>query len=372
MSELQRLESLMSPDHRGLYWDESANNGAGARIITHSMLKQFRKCPMCSYFKYVLRLKPKTLAKTLKRGTWVHALLEEHTNGGDWMALHQKFAAQFDKLFDEEKDYYGDLPSEILTIMRSYMWHYKHDPWKYIANEFTMECFFPDGTMYRCKCDALIENAFGLWLVDRKTHKTLPGLDFRLRDGQSALYLWGARENGLPVQGFIWDYVKWKAPNPPALLQNTTRISDSANDTDYPTFVTALKKYKEEYPETFQIRPKDREKAKWLRNMQYEFGKPQTSEHFRRDILEKSDDMLDRVAHMNYFTALRMNNYDWNDINAIEMADPMNWGGCFYDDLHIAHLMGTNLQPLIKQNYVVGDPNDYYQDRAGDFEKGKY
>jgi hypothetical protein len=33
--------------------------------------------------------------------------------------------------------------------------------------------------------------------------------------------------------------------------------------------------------------------------------------------------------------------------------------------------MGTNLTPIIKQNYIVGDPNDYYQDRAGEFEKGK-
>ena len=363
----------MTPDHHGLYWDESANDGKGARIITHSMLKQFRKCPLCSYFKYVLRLKPKLLAKPLKRGTWVHALLEEYANGGDWEALHAKFSAEFDRLFDEEKDYYGDMPTEIYTIVKSYMWHYKRDPWEYIANEFTMECFFPDGTLYRCKSDALIQNAFGLWVVDRKTHKTLPDLSFRLRDSQSALYLWAARENGLRVQGFIWDYLRWKAPSTPKLLLNKSRISDSAVDTDYPTFAKALIKYKAENPGVFKIRPQDRAKADYLKAQQYDFGKPQTSEHFRRDILEKSDDMLDRVAHMNYLTALRMNNYDWSDIHAIEMADPAPsmFGGCFYEDLHIAHIMGVNLAPLIKQNYIVGDPNDYYQDRAGDFEKGK-
>jgi len=373
VSEIERLESLMHDGHQGLYWDPDALDGKGSRIITHSMLKQFRKCPLCSYFKYVLRLKPKMLAKPLKRGTWVHALLEEYANGGDWEALHAKYTDQFNRLFDEEKDYYGDMPTEIYTIVKSYMWHYKRDVWKYVANEFTMETPFPDGTLYRCKVDMLIENAFGLWLGDRKTHKTLPDLSFRIRDSQSALYLWAARENGLPVQGFIWDYLRWKAPSVPKLLVKGDRISDSALDTDYPTFVTALKKYKAENPGVFQIRPKDREYAKYLQGQQYDYGKMQTSEHFRRDILEKSDELLDHVMMMNYHTALRMNTYDFSDINAIEMADPAPsmFGGCFYEDLHIAHIMGTNLTPIIKQNYIVGDPNDYYQDRAGEFEKGK-
>ena len=128
MSELERLEALMTEDHRGLYYDDEL----GKRIITHSMLKQFRKCELCTYFKYVLRLKPKRLKKPLKRGTWVHALLEAQGNGQDWRTLHQKFSTEFDQMFDEEKDYYGDMPTEIGRIMESYAWHYKNDPWTYV------------------------------------------------------------------------------------------------------------------------------------------------------------------------------------------------------------------------------------------------
>lgn len=366
--EFTRLAELMTPENKGVYWDPSINQ----RISTHSMLKTFRKCPMCAYFKYMLRLKPKMLGKPLKRGTWFHELLEAHGNGEDWRPIHARHSTKFDELFDEEKDYYGDMPTEIETIFKSYLWHYKKDPWNYIANEFSMECDFPDGTRYRCKVDSLIENEHGLWLVDNKTHARIPDMSFRLRDSQSALYLWCARENGLPVQGFIWNYVKWKVPTVPKLLVKGDRISDSAIDTDYPTFVTALKKYKEDNPKVFRIRPQDRAKAQYLRGLQYEFGKPQISETFRRDILEKSDDMLDRVMRMNYYTSLRLHNYDFSDPEYIEMADPQ-YQGFFedYTDLHVAHTMGTNLAPLIKQNYTVGDPNDYYQDRAGDFERGK-
>lgn len=355
--------------HQGLYWDPSANDGEGARISTHSMLKTFRRCPKQAEFKYVHRLKPKRLGSPLKRGVWVHSLLEEYHKGGDWRKLHAHYSKQFNELFDEEKDYYGDMPTEILQIMNSYMWHYKDDPWEYIDQEFQLEAKLPDGTIYRGKVDALIRNQFGLWLVDHKTHKTLPDLSFRLLDAQSALYIWAAWENGLEVNGFIWNYLRWKAPSTPKLLKDGTRISDAACDTDYPTFVRALKQYKDENPQ-FSIRPQDRQKAEVLRSQRYQFGKPQTSDFFRRDVLEKSPEMIERVLQGNYTTSLRMHDYDFSNPDRVErVVDRGCTFSCSYTDICTAELMGANTRPLIKQNYIVGDPNDYYQDRAGDFEK---
>src|SRR6478609_4979897 len=351
---------------KGLYWDPNARDGEGARISTHSMLKTFRRCPKQAEFKYVHRLKPKRLGSPLKRGTWVHALLEAYHKGEDWRALHAAYSAKFNQLFDEEKDFYGDMPTEILTIMNSYMWHYKNDPWKYIDAEFQLEAELPDGTIYRGKVDALVETQFGLFLVDHKTHKTLPDLNFRLLDAQSALYLWAAKENGLEVQGFIWNYLRWKAPSTPVLLKNGTRISKTATDTDYPTFVRALKKYKEENPQ-FVISAEDRQRAKYLQSQRYEFGKPQTSTFFQRSVLEKSDDMIERVLRGNYTTSLRMHGYDFSDPDAVERVVERGCTfSCSYTDLCTAELMGGNLRPLMKSGYTVGDPNSYYNDRAGD------
>lgn len=353
----------------GLYWDPDARDGQGARISTHSMLKTFRRCPKQAEFKYVHRLKPKRLGSPLKRGTWVHALLEAYHKGEDWRELHAKYSAEFAKLFDEEKDYYGDMPTEILQIMNSYMWHYKSDPWKYVDAEFQLEAELPDGTIYRGKVDALVETQFGLFLVDHKTHKTLPDLNFRLLDAQSALYLWAAQENGLDVRGFIWNYIRWKAPSTPELLKDRTRISDRVSDTDYPTMYRALKKYKEEN-EQFQIRDKDKDRLRYLRDQRYEFGKPQTSSFFRRDVLEKSPDMIERVLQGNYTTSLRMHSYDFTDPDRVERVVERGCSfSCSYTDICAAELMGANIRPLVKQNYTVGDPNDYYNDRAGDFDK---
>lgn len=353
------------PD-QGLYWDDDARDGQGARISTHSMLKTFRRCPKQAEYKYVHRLKPKKLGSPLKRGTWVHSLLEAMGKGENWVELHDKLSAQFALLFDEEKDYYGDMPTEIRQIMRSYEWHYKNDPWEYVDNEFQLEAELPDGTIYRGKVDALIRNQFGLFLVDHKTHKTLPDLGFRLLDAQSALYLWAAQENGLEVQGFIWNYIRWKAPSVPTLLKDGKRISKVDSDTDYPTFVRALKKYKAENPQ-FVITPEDRAKAARLRAQQYEFGTAQTSSFFRRDVLEKSPDMIERVVQGNYTTSVRMHEYDFSNPDAVErVVDRGCTFSCSYTDLCTAELMGANTRSLIRQNYTTGDPNAYYNDKAGD------
>lgn len=366
MTEINLGLPSVRDDSHGLYWDPEARNGEGARISTHSMLKTFRRCPKQAEYKYVHRLKPKRLGSPLKRGTWFHALLEAHHGGLDWEAEHAKYSQEFSKLFDEEKEYYGDMPTELRIMMESYLWHYQKDPWKTIDTEFQLEAELPDGTIYRGKVDALVETPFGRFLVDHKTHKTLPDLGFRLRDAQSALYLWAAKENGLEVEGFIWNYVRWKAPAKPILLKDGTRLSKAACDTDYVTYRKALIEYRDNHP-NFRILPEYKKRLLQLKAQQYEFGAPQLSSFFRRDVLEKSPDMLRRVVTENFHTSLRMHSYNFEATDAVErVVDRGCTFSCSYVDLCTAELMGANTRPLIKQNYQVGDPNAYYNDRAGD------
>ena len=351
----------------GLYWDPDARNGEGAKVTTHSMIKTFRRCPKQAEFKYNLRLKPRLLGKPLSRGKWVHSLLEYYHSGRDWRDQHRKFTTQFNELFDEEKDYYGDMPTEILSIMESYIWHYRDDPWEYLENEFTIEAELPDGSLYRGKIDALVRTQFGIFVVDHKSHKTLPDRNFRLLDAQSALYLWACKQNGIEVEGFIWNYIRWKPATKPKLLKDGSRLSKVNVDTDYPTYVRALKEYKETNPK-FVITNEYREKAKYLRSLRYKFGEPQHSEFFRRDVLEKQDDMLERVVKEATHTSRRMHEYDFTDPDSVErVVDRSCTFSCSFTDICTIQLMGGNIKPLLKQNYIIGDPNDYYNDKEEGF-----
>lgn len=329
-------------------------------ISTHSMMKTFRRCPQQTYYKYVLRLKPKVASKPLTRGTWMHKLLETYYDGGDWKLAHDLLSKEFSMLMDEEKEELGDLPRECARLMRGYLWHYQEsDPWTVLETEMTLETEFPDGSIYRGRIDMLVENQFGLWIVDHKTHKTLPNLDFRLLDAASALYIWAAIRNKIPVQGFIWNYLRTKPPSIPKLTKQG-RLSRRKIETDYPTFLNALKRY--------ELDPKPhRDTLRYLKNQQYQDGMVQTSPFFRRSIIEKSDELLKRVAREGHHTQKRMNEYAWEKVDYIErVPDRSCTFSCSYTEICTLSLFSgedsPGVQNLMRQRYKVGDPLEYYQD----------
>lgn len=356
-------DALSSP--LGLYVDNNGNV-----ISTHSMLKTFKRCPKQTDYKYAQRLKKKTLSlrdKPLKRGTWFHELLEVYYLGEDWKARHRELTAKYNMLMDEEKDALGDLPAECLRMMRSYLWHYgvnRDDPlhgWTVHDTEMTLECVWPDRNgIYRCRLDMLVEDEYGLWIVDHKTHKTLPTMAVRLMDHASALYVWCARENGLNVRGFIWNYIRTKAPTKPQLAYandpKRRRLSTKAIDTDYPTMVMALREYDlDPKPYVGQLRH--------LKSQRWQPGTTQTSPFFRREVLEKDDAMLARVVAAAMHTRDRAHSYHWDLPDEVERnSDRSCEWMCDYSKLCEVELFGGNATIVRRQQFRVGDPMDYYQD----------
>lgn len=329
-------------------------------IVTHSMLKTFRRCPKQAQYKYAMRLKRKVATARelpLRRGTWVHRLLEVYYKDEDWEAEHQRLSVLFHDLMDVEQDALGDLPRECNRLMRSYLWHYKDDPWKVHDAEFVLEVELPDGTLYRAKIDLLVENQYGLWIVDHKTHKSLPNLDFRLLDAQSALYIWAALKNKIPVQGHIWNYIRTTPPAVPRVVKAGNRFYAKLGDTDYLTFAKAVKKA--------GFDPKDYSTMlRRLKNERFKPGEPQLSPFFRRDILEKSPAMLKQVASEGYHTARRLNDYPFDRPALVErVVDRSCTWMCSYTDLCTLELFGGRIEPLLRQRYTVGDPMDYYMDQ---------
>lgn len=344
----------------------------GQVISTHSMIKTFRRCPKQVEYKYLRRLKRKVVATPLKRGTWMHTLLEAYYKaklaGEDeadareaaW-EMHRHLSLMFSKLFDEEKEEHGDLPDLCGRLFRSYLWHYKEDEWEVHDVEFTLETEFPDGALYRCRIDLLVEDQFGLWLVDHKTHKTLPRHDYRVLDSQSALYLWAALRNGIPVQGFIFNYLRAKAPTVPTAIKSGSRISRwDKLDTDYPTALRAIKELGFGTPT--KIKPY-MQKLKRLKTQRYAPGEPQTSPFFLRSPLEKSVPMIKKVALEGYHTHQRMHKYfPPPHPDAVErVPDRSCTFMCAYPDLCSAELIGGNTTAILK-NFQEADPLDYYRD----------
>lgn len=329
-------------------------NDDGVPIVTRSMLGTFLSCPRATMYKYADRLKPKMQQKPLKRGNWIHTLLEHHYSGQDWREAHRALSLQFDDLFDEEKDVLGDLPREIGRIMRAYFWHYQQEQdWNVLEVEFKVEVEMPGVGLFRGRADLLVETPYGLYVEDHKSHKNLPSMDFRLRDAQSALYIWAFRKAGYPVDGFIWNYVRYHAPREIRFNKNGT-LSKRQGDTTYDVAYRSIKRQGRD--------PKDyRDVLLPLHRHRYVHGGPQLSPFFKRSVLEKDDDMLAQAVREASHTARRMNRYPFLNRRVVERNNTRSCEWCTYKDLCSVELFGGDTRHVLR-GFTQGDPLDYYYD----------
>lgn len=338
-------------------------------IITHSLLKTFLRCPREALYKYQDLITPRQKqSQPLERGTWFHALLEAKYKGMGELktpgvaTVHAEMVDEFGELMDEERETLGDLPHEMKRLYNSYQWHYrKDDSWTVHEVEMKVEAELPNGMQYQGKIDMLIENEWGLFAVDHKTHKRLPSMDFRYRDKQSILYIWALRQCGIPVEGFIWNYI---VPTAPAPLKFKVRggLYKRQPLTDYPTALRGIKEAGLDLND-----PELRDILDSLKNIRYDPDAVQSSPVFRRDILEKHDDMIERTVLEATHTAERFRDYAWKNRDEVERVNDRSCDWCAYRFICIAELIGANAANVKRQMYKKADPLAYYdeKDRKG-------
>lgn len=346
--------NILDTTDSGLYRDADT----GQLISTHSMIKTFRRCPKQAQYKYIERLKPRMLGRPLRLGTWMHGLQEAKYLGNDWREQHDIYTSKWMKLFDEERDAIGDLPNDCKRLMQSYEWHYKNDNWKILETEFVLEAELPDGSKLRGRIDNLIEDQFGLWIVDHKWHRSFPDHSYRILDQQSGGYLWLALKNKIPVQGHIWNYGRSKAPTIPEFTKTGLISRWDRLDTDYLTAAKFIKAHPE-----LKNRQRYMAKLRYLQSLRYQFGKPQNSPFFRRVVVEKSPVMIKQAISEMYHTHKRMHAYPFDERDRVErVPDYTCKRSCSYLALCGAEA-ATGKRPVdFKRLYTVGDPMDYYND----------
>jgi hypothetical protein len=198
-------------------------------------------------------------------GSWIHRALETYHKEGDWKIGHREYVAEYEKLFDEEKEAlsrgrkkkggWTPLPEQAASIIKSYIWYYRHDGWKVVAaeKEFEIEIGrFTDGNraiivMANGIIDFIVEDEEEetYWVVDTKSTGTIPDPGaFHAMDPQLMIYPVGAKLDpsiGIEVSGIIYDYIKSKPPTIPQLTAKTKQFSRRKINTDYPTALRFLK-----------------------------------------------------------------------------------------------------------------------------------
>lgn len=286
---------------------------------------------------------PNREAIPLKRGSWMHELLEAYYTTGDWKPRHQELTSQFNKMFDEEKEFYGgDLPDICARIMRSYVHRWKEEDaeWQILAIEQEYEAPLPHGHTFKFKIDGIIEDEWGQWLLEHKNHKTIPDDNYRFIDLQSARYVWGLNKyHGFDIVGVLWNYLRMKPPGIPQMTK-TGRLSRARLETDALTFTEALLNY--------GLDPKDYRSdiIKLKRNNPF----------FRRVRVPKPDQVIETLVKEAVYTADEIE----RGFKPIRTIDRSCTFSCSYLQPCMASLYGGDEAEVLRTQFRVATKEDYY------------
>lgn len=218
--------------------------------ISWSEIKQFRRCQRAWSYKYEEQLVPIKKPQPLYVGGLIHDCLQAHYSGKDWKEQLENKRREFYNLYDDMEE---DLPAIVEGIITRYLEHYKKDPLKVQKVEFEIDTKITSKIRVRGYIDALVKDKEGrLWIMERKSHKTIPNADARYLDLQTVLYMWlYQRQTGETPYGIIWDYLRTKLPTVPRLLKSGELSKAKSIDTDYKTYFNEIKKH--------NLNPKDYE-----------------------------------------------------------------------------------------------------------------
>jgi PD-(D/E)XK nuclease superfamily protein len=321
-------------------------------LITNSQVKTWNRCKRQYWYKHGRMLLPKTAALPLKRGSWIHELLEAHYIGDGWEKKNEELTVAYNRLFDEEKELYGDLPTLCGNIMKSYCYHWREEDsnLQVIAAEEVVQVPLPHGHVMEFKFDLIVEDDWGRWLVEHKTHRTLPQADFRFIDMQTGKYVWGLNKLGKygEITGVLWNYCRTKVPTKPHLNKNG-ELSKKKIDTDLFTFVSAIKEYDLD-PHEFRdviLRLKDH------------------NTFFRRERVPKPKKVIETLVKETVYVADEIER-GYKPIRSIERSCEFS---CPYLALCVVELYGGDADEVIRNKYRKATSEDWHGYRVDDEEE---
>ena len=325
----------------------------GKLAVSYSQIKKWRQCKQAHYYAYIERLEPRMKPRPLKMGSVIHDMLEAKARGKDWTEILHKVQKEFDKMFVEEKELYGDIPSDAEKIMKAYERMYgEDDEIDYLLIEEKMGPIdLTDKTALTLRPDALVRDRDQglIYLMERKTAQRLPTEDFRLWDLQTLIYAWALRKLGYQVDGVLWDHVRSKPPTEPQVLKSGELSQAKKIDTDYYTYYEAIKENgldPEKYSE-FLEKLKGRERNFFRR--------------VRLPVKEKMIKPLIKDAQEASLEIYYMQHRPQRNIS------PFTCKSCFYKSLCYAELRGLDDNFIRENEFKVkegGDDEDVSEEEA--------
>lgn len=220
--------------------------------VRWSAIKTWRQCHKLYDYRYNQHLERRKPAVPLIRGSILGLCLDEIVEKKPYEPVLAEYEKKYGKLFKEEQEMYGDLIGECRRIVQKYEQIYKNDGLTYLKgkngerHEIEVETRFTiDGTRVKFTghLDKLPQDKQGrIFVMDHKSHKTIPDEIARYNDLQLVTYLWLLPQSDFPeASGVLWDYLRTKPPAIPETLKAGGLTKRANIDTDFDTYMGAIK-----------------------------------------------------------------------------------------------------------------------------------
>lgn len=306
--------------------------------VDYSQIKTWRFCRQAHYYRYVDEIVPRVKNKPLKIGSVIHEVIETWANTGKWKPAVAQIQQEYDHMLEEEKEYYGNIPEAVESMISGYVSRYKPERPNYKLIEAKLGPIpLTKRTQFQMRIDRLTQTKAGLTLCETKTARKIPDEDIRIWDLQTLLYVWGLRQLGYPVKAILWDYIRTKPPTEPAVLKDGT-LSKRANiDTDYDTYMRAIERVCPDRIEDYEDI--------------LERVKGNTNRFYKRVLLPVSEKMIEPVVKDAKITSLEIALF--GDMSPVKHISGYTCPRCFYSSLCHAELKGLDSDFIRKSEYMT-------------------
>lgn len=164
-----------------------------------------------------------------------------------------------------------------------------------------------------------------------------------MADLQTLLYVWGLEKNKTQVEGILWDYVRSKPPTEPEVLKKGGLSIAQNIDTDYDTYLEAIKKNK--------LKPRDyQEKLKSLEGASEKF--------FRRVYMTAPPDVVKQLVKDMVITSEEIQKNPGCRVRSLSFDCKQ----CMFHNLCQAELRGLDTDFILKSQYTKSKRGDLSED----------
>ena len=324
--------------------------------ISQSKIKDWRQCRFRYHLKHDLQLRPKVKRRPLQFGSIMHAMLQAHADGDDAFDVLNDIDIANARLFDEEKELYGDIIEDIRYIFTDYLNYWKGKDFIYIRHngrnaEHVFEIEVESGIIFTGKVDAMarLKDKRKLrWLIEHKTFNREPTEDHRWKSIQSGVYIRAVDMLGWEhLDGTCWNYVRSKPPSWPKMTQG-----GQMSRAKIVTLPSVLKDFLAEH----------KLKAQNYKEM-IALVDEQQDEYYRRVFTPISKAVVDDIYKDFIHSAHEIADHNPRDKPVRTIALHCDW--CDYEPICRAELQGLDVDFVKEHEFYVGEEEDHYDPPIG-------